>query len=96
MFLFLENTTLAVEGTCYIGTVSALMWVMVMEKDMQQIILSVTSGNTMERTKLHGHFFARRLRKNCFDPQKTNSLGQNLEKRYANIRKKTQPDITMS
>lgn len=44
MFLILENTIMAVEGAWYTGTVSALMWVMVMEQDMQPIILSVTSG----------------------------------------------------
>lgn len=59
MFLFSASTTLAVEGTWYTDTVSALMWFMIMEKDTQQIILSVTTGNTMERTNFHGHFFAK-------------------------------------
>lgn len=59
MFLFLASTTMDVQSTWYTDTVFALMWFMIMEKDTQQIILSVTTGNTRERTNFHGHFFAK-------------------------------------
>lgn len=61
MFVFLASTTLAGEGTWHKDAVLTLMWFMAIGKDMQQIILSVRTGNTRKKTKFHEYFFARRL-----------------------------------